>query len=234
MSSSSFKSGLPGIVLGLVSAAFMLHALNAHPQESGGASQPAQQGGTSSGTSSATPSGAAGSKLSRADEKLMKQLAQANMTEINAGKLAEEKSQNDQVKSFARKMVEDHTKALDDLKQMAQSKGVSLPAEPDRSQKAMETRLSSLSGDRFDKQYMEQAGERSHKETHKLLQQIITRAEDVDLKNYASKTLGVVESHQQMAKEASRNVGTSSRGKSGAGTSGAGAPDSKGTTGADK
>lgn len=231
MSSSSFKSALPGILLGLISAAFMLHALSVHPQETGGVTAPAQQGSKSSGTSGAAAgaaSGAGGMTLSRTDEKLMKQLAEASLAEINAGKLAEEKSQNDQVKSFARKMVDDHTKALNELKQIAQAKSISLPTEPDRQQRAMEKRLSSLSGEKFDKQYMEQAGERSHKDTHKLLQQASNKAQDTDLKNYASKTLGVVETHQQMAKETSRTMESSSHGKSGTGTTG-GAQGSKGT-----
>ena len=221
MSSSSFKSSLPGIFLGLISAAFMLHALSVHPQETGGMSAPSQQGSKSSGTSSGAAGGAgSGMSLSRTDEKLIKQLAEASLAEINAGKLAEEKSQNDQVKSFARKMVDDHTNSLNELKQLAQAKGMTLPTEPDRQQRAMEKRLSSLSGEKFDKQYMEQAGERSHKDTHKLLQQASTKAQDTDLKNYASKTLGVVETHQQMAKETSKMMESSSHGKSGAGTTG--------------
>lgn len=229
MSSASFKSALPGIVLGLISAAFMLHTLAVYPQSTGGASSATEQGGKSSGASS---SAATSAKLGRADEKLMMQLGEANLAEINAGKLAEEKSKNDQVKSFARKMVDDHTKALDELKQIAQAKGVTLPTEPDRQQKAMEKRLSAMSGEKFDKQYMEQAGERSHRDTHKLLQQASTKAQDADLKNFASKTLGVVESHQQMAKETNKSMGSASQGKSGAGTTSGSTSGSKSSSGA--
>ena len=183
MPSSSFTSGsfrIARIVLGLLSAGFMLHSLSVHPQSLGdsspGTSAGRQQESPSTGASTAAATVAGSQKLSRADEKLMTQLGEANLAEINAGKLAEEKSQNEQVKSLARKMVDDHTKALDDLKQLAQAKGVTLPTEPDRQQKAMEKRLSSLSGDKFDKQYVEQVSERSHKDTHKLLQQASTKA----------------------------------------------------------
>jgi putative membrane protein len=124
-------------------------------------------------------------------------------------------------------MADDHTKALDELKQLAQAKGVTLPSEPSRQQKAMEKRLSSLSGDKFDKQYLEQVGDRSSKDTHKLLKRASDKAQDTDLKNYASKTLGVVESHQQLAEEAERNLRSSSRGKSGTGSSESGSSGGK-------
>ena len=219
---------IPVLALGFVSAALMLNTMTAHPQsrsESGaGKSGESSQGKASSGASSSA-SGAASSgagKVSRADEKLMTEIAQANLAEISTGKLAKDKSQSDQVKNFAQKMVDDHTKALDELKQLAQAKGVTLPTEPDRQQKALEKRLSSLSGDKFDKQYLEQAGDRSHKDTHKLLKQASTKAQDADLKNYASKTMGVVESHQQMAEETERTMKSSSHGKSSGGSAGSG------------
>jgi putative membrane protein len=87
--------------------------------------------------------------------------------------------------------------------------------------------LSSLSGDKFDKQYLEQVGDRSSKDTHKLLKRASDKAQDTDLKNYASKTLGVVESHQQLAEEAERNLRSSSRGKSGTGSSESGSSGGK-------
>ncbi len=233
MQMPSIRRSMSGIAFGLVSAAFLFNTLTAHsqsPEESPpGKTEESSQGKASSGASSAAGGAASAGtgKLSRADEKLMTEIAQANLAEISAGKLAQEKSQNDQVKSFAQKMVDDHTKALDELKQVAQAKGVTLPTEPDRQQKAMEKRLSSLSGDKFDKQYLEQAGDRSHKDTHKLLKQASTKAQDSELKNYASKTMGVVESHQQLAEETERNVKSSSRGKSGAGSTGSGTSDEK-------
>ena len=234
------KSPPTVVLLGLISAASVSLALAAQPKESGqsGASQPAasqqqggatQQGSSARASTSGTSGSAAGTesaqamsgKLSRSDEKLLVQLAQANLAEINAGKLAQQKSENDRVKSYAQKMVDDHTKALDDLKQIAQSKGVTLPTEPNKQQMAMEHKLQGLSGDKFDKQYMKQAGDRAHKQTHQLLQKA-EKASDTDLKNYASKTIAAVEGHQQMAKETERSLKGTATGKSGGGTTGSG------------
>ncbi len=223
------RSGPVSALLGFVGAACLTLVLSAHAQESGksesygseknqysgqsGAAGTAS-GGMKSGTESSQSSGA---RLSRTDERLMMQLAQANIAEINAGKLAEQKSDNDQVKTFAKKMVDDHTRALDDLKQIAQAKGVTLPTEPDRQQQAMENKLSALSGAQFDRQYVNQSGNRAHRDTHRLLQKVSNTASDAELKSYAAKTIATVESHQQLAKETSKEIQSTSTGKSSSG-----------------
>ncbi len=178
--------------------------------------------GKSSGGASSTGSAASGIKIGSEDEKMMSDLARSDMMEINQGKLAEKKSENEHVKSFAKKMVDDHTKALDDLKQLAKDKGVNLPTETDARQQAMENKLGSLSGAQFDRQYLEQAGNRAHRETHQLLQRISTRAKDTDLKSYANKVLPTIEDHQKMAKDARKELQSTSEGRSSGGKEGAG------------
>ena len=230
MRTSRLKSPVLAALFGVLGASMLVHSLAVHPQDksvkpsatqskesSSGSSSGAstKESGASAGASS-TESGASSGKLSSSEERMIRQLAQANMAEINAGKLAQDKAQSDEVKSFAKKMVDDHTKALDDLKQLAQSKGVTLPTEPSKQLASMEKKLEGLSGEKFDKQYMKQAGERSHKQTHELLQKA-AKAEDTDLKNYASKTIAAVEGHQQMAKETERSLKGTATGKSSAG-----------------
>ncbi len=232
MPTPHFRSQIAAAVLGLLGTAFLVHSLAVHPQDKGDPPAATQSKDSASGASSgastkqgsaagaATDTGSA--KLSQTDERMLKQLAESNLAEISVGKIAQDKAQSDEVKSFARKMVDDHTKALDDLKQLAQAKGVTLPTEPDKQHMAMERKLQALSGDKFDKQYMQQAGDRAHKETHRLLQRASSRAEDTDLKNYANKTISVVEGHQQMAKDTTRNLKSTAEGKSGGGTGSAG------------
>ena len=235
MPTPHFRSQLAAALLGLLGTAFLVNSLSVHPQDKGDKASPTQSKESSSGSSSGagtTQGGAAGaggmssttgaSKLSQSDERMIKQIAEANLAEISAGKIAQDKAQSEEVKSFAKKMVDDHTKALDDLKQLAQSKGVTLPTEPDKQHMAMEKKLQALSGEKFDKQYLQQSGDRAHKETHRLLQRASSRAEDADLKNYASKVIATVESHQQMAKDTSRNLKSTAEGKSGGGTGAAG------------
>lgn len=228
MQTSRLKSPMLVALFAALGASMLMHSMVVHPQDASDKPS-ASQGkegvsGASSGAStqasdpyagaSSSQSAATSAKLSASEEKMLKQLAEANMAEINAGKLAQDKAQSAEVKSFAKKMVDDHTKALDDLKQLAQTKAVTLPTALNKQQMAMEQKLQSLSGEKFDIQYMKQAGERSHKQTYELLQKA-AKAEDTDLKNYASKTIAAVEGHQQMVKETERSLKGMASGKSG-------------------
>src|SRR5690242_153047 len=94
-------------------------------------------------------------KVSDTDAKAMKNLAEANLAEIEAGKLAADKAQSPQVKQFGQRMVEDHTKMLDDLKQLAQEKAVELPGSAGMGDRAHTLALRTKSGEDFDKAYMQ-------------------------------------------------------------------------------
>ena len=218
------KSGVAGIFFGLVNAALLMNSLTVHPQE--------KESKPSASQSKESSSGASQSKLNQSDERMMKQLAQSHLAEITLAKLAQDKAQSNEVKSFAKKMLDDQTKAQDELKQLAQSKGVSLPVESDRQQQSIEKKLAALSGEKFDRQYMNHESTRALKETHRLLERIHSKAEDTDLKSYASKIIGTVESHQQLANDTRKNLKPTSEGKSGAGKSeSSGSPASSGASG---
>jgi putative membrane protein len=73
-----------------------------------------------------TPTGE-GSSLSAKDKTFMKKAAKGGMMEVTMGKMAEQNGQSDDVKSFGKRMVTDHSKANDELKSIAQQKGVKLP-----------------------------------------------------------------------------------------------------------
>ncbi|MDQ1834937.1 DUF4142 domain-containing protein [Massilia scottii] len=141
----------------------------------------------------------AASALNKADQKIVADMARANMAEIEAGKLALANSQNAQVKTFAQQMIDDHTKALGDVTQLAQTKGVTLPTEPDSKHKAMAAKLSKLTGDAFDKAYMAQAGVGDHKAVHAALKKFEAKAKDPDVKALAAKMLPTVEQHLHSA-----------------------------------
>lgn len=100
--------------------------------------------------------------LSSGDEKALTNMAQANINEIAAARIVLNNAQTAEVKAFAQKMVDDHSSALTRVKAVAQQKGVKLPDEPDAKYKAMAGKLEKLSGDAFDKMYMEHAGVKDH------------------------------------------------------------------------
>jgi putative membrane protein len=159
----------------------------------------AQSGTGSSGT--AANRGSAQGSLAREDSRMLADLAQGNMAEIETGRLALDKSQNDQVKKFAQQMIDDHGSALKELQTLAQSKGMSLPDGPDVKHKTVATALRVLSGDTFDRQYISRAGVNDHQDTLKLLQKIQKEGRDPDVKALASKMIPTVQHHLEMAQQ---------------------------------
>lgn len=165
----------------------------------------AQMSGSSTGSEkkSGTASATAASKVSKADLELMEDITHANLAEIQTGKLALEKSSNEQVRKFAQQMIDDHTKAHQELQKLASPKGVTLPTDTDPQHKVIATALKALSGDTFDRQYMSQVGVADHKRTHELLEKTQQTATDPELKAYAKKTMPVVHQHLTTAQQIS-------------------------------
>lgn len=161
---------------------------------------------------SAAQNGAAGqigsnTKLSSGDEKALKDMAQANINEVAAAKIALGKAQSSEVKAFAQKMVEDHSSALTKVQTVAQQKGVELPTEPDAKHKAMAARLEKQSGSAFDKMYMENAGTKDHKMVLSKLKSDASLIKDPDVKALADAHTPVVEEHLKSAQQMSMKSG---------------------------
>src|ERR1051326_5779397 len=116
----------------------------------------AQTGSTSGSNTTGTSSGSMGTSgsmshdtmgmVSSADKKFMTEAAQGGMEEVELGKLAAANGSDPDVKSFGQKMVDDHSKANDQLKQLAQTKGVTLPTDMTKSQHKDMDKLSKMTG----------------------------------------------------------------------------------------
>ncbi|KAF1041291.1 MAG: hypothetical protein GAK35_03415 [Herbaspirillum frisingense] len=143
------------------------------------------------------------------DKNFMVKAAEAGNAEIAASKIALEKTSNPAVKDFAQKMIEQHTQVGDQLKQLASSKDVSLPAEPTVAQRTKIAVLEKLKGNTFDKRYASMIGVSAHKDAVKLFQKASTSAQDPDVKNFAAKTLPGLQEHLQMATELKSKVDAS-------------------------
>ena len=115
--------------------------------------------GTSGADRSANRDAATASTMARAndasdDHAFVEKMAQVNMAEVKLGQLASERAANAQVKTFARKMIGDHQKANNELKQVASKMAVQLPAETDAKHQELYDRLSKLKGAEFDREFM--------------------------------------------------------------------------------
>ena len=153
-------------------------------------------------------------KLDRADASAMKKLAGANMAEIEAGKLAATKAKSEDVKKFGQQMVDDHGKMLDDLKKLAEAKGVKLPDSPPAKEKRQMKKLESLSPERFDQAYMDHMV-KDHQKDVKETDKIVSKAKDAEFKQAVQQANAKIKEHLQLAQQVDQSVkGSASRGAS--------------------
>lgn len=221
-------------LLGAATLAIIFSATSVHPQPApsgsgGSSSMPSSSGAsgqsadTSSQSSSQSAGAAKGGGLSKADSNYLRAMANTNLAEIEAGKLAQSKTKNSQVRDYAQHMIDDHTKGLSEVQKVAQAKGVKLPTEPDAKHKEMMKKLSAMSGDQFDRQYMAQGGVRDHRQADAMLKKAQTQASDPDVKSLAKTMEGTVDQHLKLAEQMSKDMksGGAATGTSGtAGSSG--------------
>jgi putative membrane protein len=151
-----------------------------------------------------------GVKLSRADEKFIKDAAAAGMMEVELGKIAADKGVDDKVKEFGRRMQQDHGKANEELKQIAADKGVKIPTKLEGKQKKTVDRLSKLSGAEFDRQYIRTMIE-DHKEDIEKFQREAAKATDPKVKQFASEHVPVLKTHLELAQTAGKELKATSK-----------------------
>jgi putative membrane protein len=140
------------------------------------------------------------------DQKFVMDTARSGMAEVDLGKMAVQKASKDEVKRFGQLMVDDHSKAVDELKGLALRKSISWPAEPDAEQKALRDRLSKLTGDEFNRAYMD-AMVNAHRKGVAAFQTEAQSGADPEIKAWAAKTLPTVEAHLKHAQHVSGTVG---------------------------
>jgi putative membrane protein len=144
----------------------------------------------------------------------VKMAAISDMFEIELSKLAQQRADSSS-KTFAAKMIEDHTKTTSELKELVSSGKVKaeLPTEMDSAHKSKLEKLQSLNGADFDKQYdSDQVS--AHKDAVSMFQRYASGGDNESLKAFASKTLphlqGHLQSAQQLKTESAPTVGQGS------------------------
>ena len=127
-------------------------------------------------------------------------MIQANLAEVEAGRIASQKAQQPEVKKFAERMVQDHGRKLEDLKALAEKKGVAAPNQPSGEQQAMLKKLQAASGEEFDRVYMSEMV-KAHGEVLQSTRKVAREAKDPDLRAAAQKSAPGTEEHLKMARE---------------------------------
>ena len=162
---------------------------------------------TSTTTPSRTSNGASSAERST-DTRLIEHVARGGMAEVKLGQLAEQKASSPEVKALAQRIVTDHSKANQQLKQIAQREGVQPPTSIGKAQAAKQQELEKLSGGAFDRAYVKDMIA-DHQKDIKYLQQQGAKVQDPTLKSFVQQTTPVLQQHLQMAEQASNQLGTS-------------------------
>lgn len=129
-----------------------------------------------------------------ADHVFAKKAAEGGLAEIELGKLAAQKAADDDVKKFGQRMVDDHSKANDELKEVASKLGITLPSDLNATDKATKARLEKLSGAAFDRAYMATMVKDHTKDVAEFQKEAKSATND-DIKHFASSTLPTLEGH---------------------------------------
>jgi putative membrane protein len=138
------------------------------------------------------------SSLARAaDDAFVTKAAIGGMTEVAAGELATRHGNSDAVKKFGDHMVQDHTKANDELKALATTKKMAVPSKPDAEHQKSLDGLKAKSGSAFDSAFKAQMV-KDHKDAVALFETEAKDGTDSDLKAFASKTLPTIKDHLKM------------------------------------
>ncbi|HLY75975.1 MAG TPA: DUF4142 domain-containing protein [Planctomycetota bacterium] len=141
-----------------------------------------------------------------ADQDFLIQAAQANLSEVELGRLAERKSTIADVRSFGLHMVDDHSASMAELTKLAQKKGIRLPTGPDESQKKEAARLSEKKGGDFDKEYIRMMVA-DHVQAVALFKEQADHAAEPDVRSWAEATLPTLRDHLRMARDLDARIG---------------------------
>lgn len=134
-------------------------------------------------------------------------VAMSDMFEVQSGRLAASQAGNARVKSFGQKMVDDHSKTTEDLKELIDDEDIKteLPASLDRDHQAKIDQLKGLSGDAFDRAYIPMQVS-AHEKAVDLFQGYADAGENAELKEWAQDTLPALKGHLDEAKQLSSEI----------------------------
>ena len=175
------------------------------------ASTPDTSAQPNSGATASSAANSGSSPSSNPDQDFVTKAAQGNSAEIELGKMVAAKTKDRNVKQFAQMMVKDHTTALNQLQELAQTKNLNLNDNLPDDAKSLQEKLSSDTGKQFDKDYMDGMVQDHQKDVQEFTDES-QNAKDPAVKQWASNTLPVLQKHLQKAQQidAKLNKGKSS------------------------
>lgn len=139
------------------------------------------------------------------DQTFAEEAARGGLAEVKLGKLAMDQGSSEAVKSFGTRMVAEHTRAGDNLKEAAAQERITLPTDLSLKDQATYDKLSKLRGDEFDRAYALDMV-KDHQQDLQAFQREANHGNDDVLRNFASRTVTMIQQHLDQAKELLKTV----------------------------
>ncbi len=145
-------------------------------------------------------------QVAESDRMFAVKASQGGKQEVELGQLAAKQASSSDVKAFANRMIQDHSKAGDELMQTTNKLGITVPATEDPAFEKKKDQLSKLKGVDFDRAYMNEMVD-GHTKVATDFESYANTGTNADLKAWASRTLPTVREHLQMAKDIQSKLG---------------------------
>lgn len=180
-------------------AALLSLAACGKPAETGGTSTGAEAVGDAAQDAANAAGGAISAVTQTSPADFVTQMAQSDMYEVEAGKLAAKRSKNADIKAFANELVKAHTATSAELKPLAQAATLTIPTALDQAHADMLENLRTATDADFDEKYLDQQ-ESAHSAAHTLLSNFASGQDVPELRAFAAKTAPVVQAHLDKVK----------------------------------
>lgn len=141
------------------------------------------------------------------DKMFLRKAAEGGIAEVKLGQLALQKASSDDVKAFAQRMVDDHTKMNNELAQVADSMGVTLPRTMSKDDQAEYDKLKGLSGNDFDTEYLTCMVKDHHNDLHEFRMEAANGRADASLHDAVVNAESVIHDHTVMVDKLARAKG---------------------------
>lgn len=201
------------LLAGVVAAGLLAWQANGLAAQTAGQSgaAAAQEGHAKQGKKAAGKAAAAAGSQA-ADSTFVKEAASGGMMEVELGRMAANQASNEDVKKFGQRMVDDHSKANNELSALAQKKNITLPTEMGKKEQATRDHLAKLNGAAFDKAYMQHMVTDHTKDVREFDRESKS-GKDPDVKAWAGQTLPTLQDHLRNAKQVSSELSGARPGK---------------------
>ena len=143
----------------------------------------------------------AAASVNRSDRNTMIKLGQGDTSEVDLAKIVEPKATNADVKAFAKRMIDEHTKAFDELERIAKAEKVTLKGGMDSEHKKFASELAKKKlGAEYDRTYVEQMV-KDHTKDRSAVEKALKTIKNDELKRWAENELKTIEEHLKLVEE---------------------------------